>query len=270
MKTNLSLLSVLVFAGAGVQLAHAAPGELDLTFNGTGKRTTAIGTGDDIGTSVALQPDGKILLGGYTNVSAPIDNFGIVRYTAAGAVDNSFDTDGIATTGFGGSHDNGFSLALQNDGGILMAGQSSMPTTNYDFSLARYLPANGAADSGFDTDGKVTTDFVSGNGNDGAVAVTVQTDGKIVAAGYAAISGNQDIAVVRYNINGSRDTTFDGDGRVTTSTSSVAGVPMESANAVAVQSDGRINPLFPRLRSGQPLFQRPSPQKQIPSNDRGS
>jgi uncharacterized delta-60 repeat protein len=240
MKTNLSRLSALLLAGTGIHSAHAAPGDLDLTFNGTGKRTTTTGSGDDIGHSLVIQPDGKILLGGYTNISAPTADFAIVRYTAAGAVDNSFDTDGIATTDFGGYHDNGFSLALQNDGGILLAGQSSMPVTDYDFSLARYLPANGAPDNGFDTDGKATTDFVSGNGNDGAVAVTVQTDGKIVAAGYAAISGYQDIALVRYNLNGSRDTTFHGDGRVTISTSSMAGVPMESANAVAVQSDGRI------------------------------
>lgn len=240
MKTILSRLSALLLGGASLHSAHAAPGDLDPTFNVTGKRTTAIGSGDDICASLVIQPDGKILLGGYTFISTPIDHFAIVRYTAAGAVDDSFDTDGIATTGFGGYHDNGFGLALQNDGGILLAGQSSMPVTDYDFSLARYLPANGALDGGFDTDGKVTTDFVSGNGNDGAVAVAVQTDGKIVAAGYAAISGYQDIAVVRYNLDGSLDTTFHGDGRVTTSTSSVAGVPTEYANAVAVQGDGRI------------------------------
>ena len=101
-----------------------------------------------------------------------------------------------------------------------------------DFALARYN-TDGSLDTSFDTDGKVTTDF--GAGNTRASAVAVQPDGKIVAAGEAHIS-TFDFALARYNADGSLDTTFDTDGKVTTNFSSNSDV----AAAVALQPDGKI------------------------------
>src|SRR5918992_350220 len=87
----------------------------------------------------------------------------------------------------------------------------------------------GDLDPTFDGDGKVTTDFAGAT--DEANAISIQADGKIVAAGVARIglNGSQDFALARYNANGSLDTTFSGDGKVTTDFASAN----DQAHAVA-------------------------------------
>jgi uncharacterized delta-60 repeat protein len=102
-------------------------------------------------------------------------------------------------------------------------------SNNGDFAVARYN-TNGSLDTTFDGDGKVTT--VLSTSTNEAEAVAIQSDGKLVVAG----SNNGDFAVVRYNGNGSLDTTFDGDGIVTTAISTSD----DRANGVALQSDGKI------------------------------
>lgn len=94
--------------------------------------------------------------------------------------------------------------------------------------------SNGSLDATFDVDGIVTTDI--GGGSNIAQSVAVQTDGKLVVAGFSRNSLNNDFAVARYNPNGSLDTTFDGDGMVTLS----IGSGSELVRSIAVQTDGRI------------------------------
>ena len=89
-------------------------------------------------------------------------------------------------------------------------------------------------DTSFDTDGKVTTPI--GSGGDVAYEVVLQSDGKIVAAGYSHNGTNYDFAVVRYNTNGSLDTSFDTDGKVTTPIGSSG----DEGRSVVLQSDGKI------------------------------
>jgi uncharacterized delta-60 repeat protein len=79
-----------------------------------------------------------------------------------------------------------------------------------DFALVRYN-ADGSLDTSFDGDGKVTTDF--GASTDAGNSVIQQADGKLVVAGYSDNGGNYDFALVRYNADGSLDTSFDGDGK---------------------------------------------------------
>lgn len=102
-------------------------------------------------------------------------------------------------------------LALQSDGKIIAVGTTDFINLRGDFALARYNP-DGSLDASFDGDGRVTTDF--GGGHDEARAVGLQSDGKIVAGGYATVSGGES-ALARYNPDGSLDTTLDGDGKVT-------------------------------------------------------
>ena len=97
-----------------------------------------------------------------------------------------------------------------------MAAGYSDNGSNYDFALVRYN-TDGSLDTTFDSDGKVTTAI--GSGNDYAYSVAIQSDGKIVAAGYSQRSN--DFALVRYNTDGSLDTSFDSDGKVTTAIGSV-------------------------------------------------
>ncbi len=205
-------------------------GSLDTTFDGDGKVTTAIGIGG-IATSVAIQPDGKIVAAGNSLFGSSYD-FALVRYNPDGSLDATFDGDGKVTTDFGGIIDQANSVAIQQDGKIIAAGYSRIGS-NTDFALARYN-ADGSLDTTFNTDGKLTTAI--GSGTDQANSVAIQQDGKIVAAGYSRIGLTDDIALVRYNADGSLDTTFDGDGKVTTS----IGSSTDRANAAAIQPDGKI------------------------------
>ncbi|WP_063886634.1 DUF11 domain-containing protein [Streptomyces aureus] len=147
-----------------------------------------------------------------------------VAVAAPGDLDPSFDGDGRVTTDFGGTTDEAFAMAVQPDGKIIAVGRVSPGS---DFALARYN-ADGSLDTTFDTDGKVTTDF---GGGEEAAGVVVQADGKIVAAGRVG----SDFGLARYNADGSLDTTFDTDGKVTTDFGG-----LDVAQGVAVQADGRI------------------------------
>ena len=176
---------------------------------------------------MAVQPDGKIVVAGFSG-----GDFAVVRYTANGTPDPTFGTGGIITTDINsGSEDYGRAMALQPDGKIVVAGSSGD-----DFAVVRYT-ANGALDTSFGTGGIITTDITSGSEDYGR-AMALQPDGKIVVAGFSWSGGDADVAVVRYTANGALDTSFDGDGIVTTDIG--AGTGNDRGYAVAVQPDGKI------------------------------
>ena len=211
-----------------------ADGSLDTTFDGDGKLITLVGLDGGRGTSIALQTDGKIVIGGGAYMGSGIESaFVIIRYNVNGSLDTSFDSDGIVTTSFN-SYAFASSVAIQSDGKIVAGGGASVLGAGDEFALARYDP-DGSLDTTFDLDGKLTTSF--GVNEVGFVsAVAIQIDGKVVAAGSRnSGSVNLDLAVARYNSDGSLDTTFDLDGIVTTD-----GGGDEQFTAVAIQPDGRI------------------------------
>jgi uncharacterized delta-60 repeat protein len=154
--------------------------------------------------------------------------------SAPGSLDLSFDGDGKALTQIGSSTDQANAVAIQPDGRVVAAG-FSQSGTGLRFAVLRYN-GDGSLDTSFDGDGQVTTAIGAGS-RDEAYAVALQPDGKIVVAGdsYDA-SNNPHFAVVRYNADGSLDTGFDGDGKVTTTVIGARAL----ARAVAVQGDGRI------------------------------
>src|SRR5262245_26414271 len=81
---------------------HAAPGDLDTTFNGTGKVTPPIGSGGDQIRSVAVQADGKIVVAGYTRAQDSSDyDFAVARYNADGTLDTTFNGTGKVSTPIG-------------------------------------------------------------------------------------------------------------------------------------------------------------------------
>src|SRR5262249_25029587 len=154
-----------------------------------------------------------------------------------GTLDASFGIGGKVTTDFGFSTQGfsfaqGNSLALQQDGKIVMAGQAFLRGV-YNFALTRYN-GNGTLDASFGTVGKVTTTFPTqrSSANVAAFSVAVQPDGKLVAAGLEEF----DIALARYNSNGTLDASFGTGGRVTTD---IAG-SYDSLFSVAVKGDGKI------------------------------
>ena len=227
------LIGGYVYAGTGDDYDFALSrftdaGALDTSFGSSGYAVTAIGTDNDEATALAVQSDGKILLGGFGTTDSRKD-FALVRYTAAGALDTSFDTDGKVTTEAGSGIDYGYDVALQSDGKIVVIGAAATGAVGIDFGLTRYHP-DGTVDLSFGTDGKVTTDFNDG-ANDYGEAVALQADGKIVVVGRSEKSSDKRFAVARYNPDGSLDTTFDTDGKVTTDFSTND----DRALAVAIQ-----------------------------------
>jgi len=207
-------------------------GSLDTGFGTSGIVTTNFGSGVAAGNSIAIQSDGKIVVAGYYNTGGSANDFAVVRYNSDGSLDNTFDTDGKVTTAIGSASDFGYSVAIQLDGKIVVAGYAHIGATD-DFAVVRYN-SDGSLDNTFDTDGKVTTDF--GSGTDWGYSVALQLDGKIVVAGFG-YSSTTKIAVARYNSDGSLDNTgFGSGGRVTTAIGSSG----DYGNSVALQSDGKI------------------------------
>jgi uncharacterized delta-60 repeat protein len=209
---------------------YNADGSLDPTFGGDGKVTTDFGAFDEA-LAIAIQGDGRIVAVGYTNVSGN-DDFALTRFNTDGSLDTTFDGDGKVTTAFTGSVEEAFGVAVQGNGRIVAVGFAVISGASY-FALVRYA-ADGSLDTTFDGDGKVTTDF--GGGLNEALGIAIQGDGRILAAGHALVSGNDDFGLARYNPDGSLDTTFGGDGKVTTD---FAG-DFDEARAVAVQANGRM------------------------------
>jgi uncharacterized delta-60 repeat protein len=185
-------------------------GSLDTSFSGDGKVRTAFEASRDVASSVTIQPDGKIIVAGYTGSSGN-ETFAIARYTANGSLDNTFDVDGKVTTAFR----QGFiqRVVLQDDGKILVAGlgydrnQAIANLHGPDVALARYLP-NGSLDLSFGTGGTVLTDFALGyeNGTD----IWISSGGKILVVGntYSPTDADSNIALFRYLENGDPDQTF--------------------------------------------------------------
>lgn len=133
----------------------------------------------------------------------------------AGDLDPAFSGDGYTTFNFGEVGDYAYDVVYQSDGKFVAVGESFNGATK-DFALIRFN-ADGSPDTSFDGDGFVRTDF---GGDDAAARAALQADGKIVVVGSTTagpVGSGQNIAVARYNVNGSLDTTFDTDGMVITS-----------------------------------------------------
>ena len=225
-RNHLATAFVLIAAIASIPslASAAADGALDTTFGTGGKVTTTIGGGDQ-GKAIAIQSNGKILVVGDDS-----NDFKVVRYNTDGSLDTSFDSDGKVTTDINGGFDDGQSVAIQSDGKIVVAGMGRVGL-NENFAVVRYN-TDGSLDTTFDTDGKTTTDIGTST-TDKANAVVIQSDGKIIAVG----TSNDDFTVVRYTATGALDTTFDTDGKATTD---IGTSTTDKANAVAIQSDGKI------------------------------
>jgi len=207
-----------------------ANGSLDTTFGSGGKISFPVGVANDFISDMILQPDGKIILVGSGFTKPNSDNV-IVRLNSNGTLDTTFNGSGKLITPLGtGAANDGFSaVALQPDGKIVAAG-----TDGGDFAAVRFN-ANGTFDTTFDADGKVTTPI--GTQRDQALGIAVQTDGKIIAGGTANSGEGDEAALVRYNTNGSLDTTFGSGGKVKID---ILPFRSDSFKSIILQADGKI------------------------------
>src|SRR6185437_3540149 len=211
------------------------------SFGAGGTVTTDIRGTDssDAAWSVALQPDGKLVVAGST-AGPSGDAFALARYTPTGALDTTFGSSGRVITGFGGDQDWAQAVAVQADGKIVAAGKTGHQCCGgtFDFALARYT-AGGTPDTTFGTGGKVTTDFAGSTDN--AHALVIQADGKILAGGERLPGGNAsgasfDFALARYQPGGALDPAFGAGGLVTTDFPG----HNDHTYALALQQDGRV------------------------------
>jgi uncharacterized delta-60 repeat protein len=195
-------------------------GSLDTSFSGDGKvMVDFAGTTEDT-QSVIVQSDGKIIVGGTSN-----SLFAMTRLNSDGSLDTAFGVGGKVTTDATATSDSGYSLALQTDGKILMAGAG-----NNNFALVRYN-SNGSLDTGFGTSGKVETDLAGGT--DYGRSVIANSDGTILVSGYSSFG---DFALVKYTSTGVLDTTFgSGTGKVLTNING-----SDVAVDMVVQPDNKI------------------------------
>jgi uncharacterized delta-60 repeat protein len=251
----------IVVAGSGFgeyafKLArYNSNGSLDTTFGSAGKVNTVPpeqpnSVHSTYVTSVGIQPDGKIVIGGGIG-----EDFAVARYDTNGSLDGSFGSDGIVRTnwvpepdpGVLGYYFNGGNvrgLVVQPDGKILVTGTYNRnPISPYAnvpdqafVTVVRYNQ-NGSLDTSFGSTGYVHTTTYPGYFSV-ATSIALQSDGKIVVSGFdAPNSSTSDMAVVRYNANGTYDTSFDIDGIARVG---FVGLSSDYANAVKIQSDGKI------------------------------
>jgi uncharacterized delta-60 repeat protein len=198
-------------------------GSLDYTFGTNGIiRVKYFSRSDAEALSVAIQSDGKIIVGGYSQFEprSSYSFFIIARYQPNGAVDSSFATDGVAYIYFHYLKNEAHSLVIQPDGKIIAAGVSNNGSVDL-FAVAR-LNTNGDVDSTFGINGQTITAI--GTSDERIHTAALQKNGKIVVAGYNN--------VVRYTENGTQDSTF--------GTNGIAYLPWLFCESMAILNDGRI------------------------------
>lgn len=250
---------------------YNADGSLDAAFGTGGKVITDIAPNKaDVAMALALQPDGKIVVAGFNG--APVtprmpSDFVIVRYNSNGSLDPAFGTGGIVITNLNNEVDFASSLVIQPDGKMVVGGWTyNRNNSSYDFALARY-DSNGNLDNGFGSGGIVVTDFGSMPNDvrdDFITSMVLLPDGKILAAGTGEPNRNttsSDFVIARFNSNGSLDTTFGTNGKVSTDFNGA----IDCATSIALQPDGKfvvagvangllINELLPNWRISNNIF----------------
>ena len=211
-------------------------------LNSDGTADNTFGSGGLVGialngdaTGIAVQGSNLVIIGRVSSNTTAYD-FVVIRLTSNGSLDSSFGTTGIVTTSTSTGYDWGEDLVIQADGKIVVAGSS-----NYNFAVVRYN-SNGSLDSTFGSGGIAPVIDFDGR-SDSALSVALQADGKIVMAGWAAYTTNVKydfdyrFAVARYNANGTIDTRFGSQGKVTFNFFDNV---TDNATSIAIQSNGKI------------------------------
>lgn len=222
--------------------ALLAAGALDPTFGSGGNvATDLLGPASEYGRAVAVWDagtptdvsDDKVVAAGSAAVAGDLASvFAVTRHNADGTPDASFGTGGVVTTRFGAGAAVSVGVVVQAAGKVVVAGTYTT-STGSDVVLARYN-LDGSLDAAFGTGGRVTTNL--GSTEDFATRMTLDGSGRVVVVGatWTPLRG-RDLAVVRYTTGGVLDTSFSGDGKVTTNLG--AG---DRVAGVAIQPDGKL------------------------------
>lgn len=189
--------------------AVSAAGELDQTFGVGGRADISFADVKMSAAAAVLQPDGKIVVAGYSyNNASNSRNFAVARVNVNGTLDASFASGGLATADLSnGMDDLAYAVALQTDGKIVVGGFTTT-ASGWEFALLRYQP-DGNRDGSFGVNGAVVTALPQ-TSQSIVSRLFVQPDGKIIAIGNASgVQGTSNrIGLVRYHPNGTLDTSI--------------------------------------------------------------
>ena len=238
----LSVLNALVIATP----VSAEIDRLDTSFNGVGYVThhgAAGGNGSEIGYAMVMQDDGKYVVGGFGPNALGNDDIIIWRYNSDGTLDTNFSGDGIFTKNFstsGNLNDRiaGYSgISIDSNGKIIFTGYVKIAYTNADMLLGR-LNSDGTLDTTFNSVGFVS--YPSSTGDDQGFSIIEDSFGKYIVTGYIRSPvGSDDMAIWRYNHDGSIDTTFNGTG-VVKHNNAAGGNGIDSGNSIILDEDKYI------------------------------
>ena len=224
---------IVVVGAAARQFAVARykpNGHLDRSFSHNGKVETDVSRARILRFSSAragaIDTEGRIIAAGTATVGQGDDRLALVAYEPNGRLDRSFGDNGEVRTRFG-SYGQGDAVTIDDRGRIVVAGRGGTG----EFALARYEP-NGRLDRRFGTNGKVLTSF---SGGSGAHSVAIDSQDRIIAAGYTSDGRQADFALARYRPNGALDTSFGVGGRMTTDLGG-----LDEANSIAVDRADRV------------------------------
>jgi uncharacterized delta-60 repeat protein len=208
-------------------------GSPDNSFSGDGKLQTDFSGDSDLAFAAVVQPDGMIVVAGTAKIGGDYD-FAMARYKTDGSLDTTgFGGGGKASSIVGSKDDSISGITLLPDGKFLVGGTAGyIGGNNSRFAVARYSSA-GVLDNSFDGDGRNTM-IVGANAV--ADAAVMQSDGKMLLAGYSSGTNPSGFALGRFNADGSPDAGFGNGGSVV---SSVIG-SNSNAKALALQPDGKI------------------------------
>ena len=227
---RLTLTLMLVASVLWASPAEGAPGDLDRTFGDGGRVVTNPTKWSDGIADMTIQPNGRIVVVGRT-IGRRYGMFGLARYRPDGRLDPTFGGDGLVRTNMAKREDSATAVAIQPDGKIVAVGTANV-RARWVFAIARY-DRDGTLDTTFGTNGRARIGFTP-SGDDAAADVAIQPDGKIVVVGSSFVLDR--FALARLDSDGTLDSTFHADGKVTTN----AGDGTDSAGAVAIQPDGKI------------------------------
>ena len=222
-----------------------ADGSLDTSLGSDGR--TLIDTGcihsADVTASVLMQPDGRLVLVGWSGSNRGDGDFSAMRLLANGSPDPSFGTGGKVTLDASGIQqaDSARCVLIQPDGKLVLAGVCGNSSGFSDFVVVR-LNADGSPDSSFGTHGRVQMDAGGIGSFNVADSIVIQADGKLVVAGSGfTAQADRNFHVLRLNTDGSLDTGFGSDGKLSFG---IADAPEEGDRNdtahLAVQADGKL------------------------------
>lgn len=205
-------------------------GSLDTGFGTNGLATSDPGASNDYLGSIAVQSDGRVVAAGNKFDAVAHADLIVQRYTAAGALDNTFSGDGTSELVFPGSNSYATGMVVQPDGRIVVCGERYVSSMWRSF-LARFN-SDGTSDAGF---GTVALDMTP-TSEDNLRDITLQSDGRIVVCGRTSNAGSTYMAVARYNTDGAPDASFGDAGKLLLSID----VGDVWATSVRVDAEGRI------------------------------